>query len=117
MAREIRRLTEADKWRQDPISVIPIALGSRWGELVAPFVLLRPISSRSRTARTESRGIHRCLRRGEKLTAAVAVIRRLVVVAAEGSVTDTIRTPEQAQIGIFWGYDGTPGAGYAATTV
>src|SRR4030095_9898252 len=29
----------ANKWRQDPISDIPIALGSRWGELVAPFVL------------------------------------------------------------------------------
>lgn len=29
----------ADKWRQDPISEIPLALGSRWGELVARFVL------------------------------------------------------------------------------
>ena len=26
-------------WRQDPISQIPIALGSRWAELVAPFIL------------------------------------------------------------------------------
>src|SRR4030095_3915134 len=29
----------ANKWRQDPISDIPIALGSRGGELVTPFVL------------------------------------------------------------------------------
>jgi hypothetical protein len=28
------------KWRQDPISQIPIALGSRWAELVTPFVLM-----------------------------------------------------------------------------
>ena len=28
------------KWRQDPISQIPIALGSGWGELVTPFVLM-----------------------------------------------------------------------------
>ena len=28
-----------------------------------------------------------------------------------GSVTPTMRTPEQTQIGIYWGYDGTPGLG------
>jgi hypothetical protein len=28
------------KWRQDPISEIPIALGLRWAELVTPFVLI-----------------------------------------------------------------------------
>jgi hypothetical protein len=32
-------------------------------------------------------------------------------VAADGFVTPTLRTPEQAQIGVFWGYDGTPGLG------
>jgi hypothetical protein len=29
----------------------------------------------------------------------------------DGVTTPTLRTPEQTQIGIFWGYDGTPGMG------
>jgi hypothetical protein len=30
-------------------------------------------------------------------------------VKAYGALNSTVRTPEQTQIGIFWGYDGTPG--------
>jgi len=101
----------ADKWRQDPISDIPIALGSRWSELVVPFVLTSaaqfPIpappalsSAEFIAAFDEIKNYGGC---GNDPAACA--------VGADGAVTPTLRTPEQAQIGIFWGYDGTPGLG------
>ena len=101
----------ADKWRQDPISEVPIALGSRWGELVTPFVMRSadqfPIppppaagSPEFIAAFDEVKNYGGC---GSDPAACA--------VGADGFVTPTIRTLEQAQIGIFWGYDGTPGVG------
>ncbi len=101
----------ANKWRQDPISDIPIALGSRWGELVAPFVLTSadqfPIpappaagSSEFIAAFDEVKSYGGC---GSDPAACA--------VEFDGFVTPTIRTSEQTQIGIYWGYDGTPGLG------
>jgi hypothetical protein len=101
----------ANKWRQDPISDIPIALGSRWGELVAPFVLTSadqfPIppppaagSPEFIAAFDEVKNYGGC---GSDPAACA--------VGFDGFVTPTIRTPEQTQIGIYWGYDGTPGLG------
>ncbi len=37
---------DAGKWRQDPVSLIPLALGARWGE-VTPFVLTSPSQFRT----------------------------------------------------------------------
>ena len=101
----------ANKWRQDPISDIPIALGSRWGELVAPFVLTSadqfPIppppaagSPEFIAAFDEVKNYGGC---GSDPAACA--------VGFDGFVTPTIRTSEQTQIGIYWGYDGTPGLG------
>lgn len=100
-----------DKWRQDPISDIPIALGSRWGERVAPFVLTSagqfplpappaPGSAELIAALDEVKNYGGC---GSDPAACA--------VGFDGFVTPTLRTPEQAQVGIFWGYDGTPGLG------
>jgi hypothetical protein len=100
----------ANKWRQDPISDIPIALGSRWDE-VTPFVLTSadqfPIppppaagSSEFMAAFDEVKNYGGC---GSDPAACA--------VRLDGFVTPTIRTPEQTHIGIFWGYDGTPGLG------
>jgi hypothetical protein len=99
------------KWRQDPISQIPIALGSRWGELVAPFVLMAadqfPAPSppalnapEYAVAFDEVKNYGGC---GDDPIACEG--------AAGGSVTPTLRTPEQTRIGTYWGYDGTPGLG------
>jgi hypothetical protein len=99
------------KWRQDPISQIPIALGSRWGELVAPFVLMTadqfpvpppPALNSPQYAATfdEVKKYGGC---GDDPVACET--------ASGGSVTPTMRTPEQTQIGIYWSYDGTPGLG------
>jgi hypothetical protein len=84
-------------WRQDPISLIPIALGAHWGE-VRPFVL----------------------RRGDQLRlppppdltsdAYTAAFREVAALGGDGAPdgTPTSRTTEQTEAGIYWAYDGTP---------
>ena len=82
-------------WRQDPISLIPIALGAHWGGC-KPFVIksgsqfLAPpppalTSAAYTTAYNEAKNF-----------------------GGEGIHTATQRTPEQTFIGTFWAYDGTP---------
>ena len=99
------------KWRQDLISQIPIALGSRWAELVTPFVLIAadqfPVppppalnTPEYAAAFNEVKNYGGC---GDDPVACESEFG--------GSVTPTKRTPEQTQIGIYWGYDGTPGLG------
>jgi hypothetical protein len=83
------------KWRQDPISLIPIALGAHWGE-VTPFALLS--SSQFRVPPPPSMSS----------TAYAAAYNEVKRVGGDGIVTPTERTPEQTQIGIYWAYDGTP---------
>jgi len=93
----IEFLTSNDpgKWRQDPISLIPLALGAYWGE-VKPFVLERgdqfraPVPPRIDSA---------------DYAAAYHEVKQL---GGDGVVTPTTRTAEQTQIGIYWAYDGTP---------
>jgi hypothetical protein len=82
-------------WRQDPISLIPLALGAHWGE-VTPFVLRRPNQFRvpPPPAMTSAR-----------YTQAFNEVKRL---GGDGTVTLTDRTDEQTVIGIYWAYDGTP---------
>lgn len=93
----IEFLTSNDpgKWRQDPISRIPLALGAYWGR-VTPFVI--ETSSQFRVPappRLDSR----------EYTVAFDEVK---AVGGDGIVTSTIRTVEQSQIGTFWAYDGTP---------
>jgi hypothetical protein len=82
-------------WRQDPISLIPLALGAHWGE-VTPFVLRRSDQFRVPVppALTSNR-----------YTRAFNEVKRL---GGDGVVTPTDRTDEQTTIGIYWAYDGTP---------
>ncbi len=95
------------KWRQDPIAQQPIALGSLWGQ-VKPFVL-------------ESAGQFPAppppaLNSGAYATA-FDEVKRLGGCGSDparcspGSPTATERNSEQTQVGIYWGYDGTPGLG------
>jgi hypothetical protein len=98
---------EPGRWRQDPISQIPIALGALWGG-VKPFVLqsadqfrapLPPAldSPEYAAAFNEVKSLGGC---GNDPTGCV-----------NGTPTHTERTLEQTTIGIYWGYDGTPGLG------
>jgi hypothetical protein len=93
----IEFLTSNDpgKWRQDPISLIPLALGAYWGK-VKPFVLERADQFRTPPPpRLDS---------DEYATA----FNEVKILGGDGLVTPTIRTAEQTKIGTYWAYDGTP---------
>jgi vanadium-dependent haloperoxidase-like protein len=85
----------AGRWRQDPISHHPLALGAHWGD-VTPFVL--------RSAR-QYRAAPLPLMTSPEYTAAYNEVKRL---GGDGINTPTERTAEQTQIGTYWAYDGTP---------
>ena len=84
------------RWRQDPISLHPLALGAHWGEVRSVCCqLCKSVPNSSATIDEKSR-IRSCVSRGE------AVGRR------RDRHTDSQNTTEQTIIGIYWAYDGTP---------
>jgi len=82
-------------WRQDPISMGPLALGGRWDE-VKPF--------RMRSA-TQFRAPEPPTLTSAAYASAFGEAKRL---GGDGVTTPTVRTAEQTRIGTFWAYDGTP---------
>jgi VCPO second helical-bundle domain len=82
-------------WRQDPISLIPLALGAHWGECT-PFVV---------TSNSQFRAPPPPDMASAAYTAAYNEVKNL---GGDGVITPTQRTEEQTFIGIFWAYDGTP---------
>jgi hypothetical protein len=86
---------EPGKWRQDPISLIPLALGAYWGDL-APFVLKSAEQFRVPPPPPLS---------STEYAAAFDEVKRL---GGDGVVTPTQRTEDQTNAGIYWAYDGTP---------
>ncbi|MDC4204685.1 MAG: vanadium-dependent haloperoxidase [Candidatus Manganitrophus sp.] len=86
---------EPGKWRQDPISQIPIAMGAYWGK-VTPFVL---------TSGSQFRVPPPPAMDSPEYTAAFEEVKRL---GGDGVVTPTERTTAETEIGIYWAYDGTP---------
>jgi hypothetical protein len=82
-------------WRQDPISLIPLALGGHW-HACRPFVMQTGDQFRAPPP--------------PALTSAeyAAAYNEAKRVGGDGAVTPTERTPEQTFIGTFWAYDGTP---------
>jgi hypothetical protein len=83
------------KWRQDPISQHPLALGAYWGS-VQPFVLQSSNQFRAPTPPALNSAEY------------AAAYNEAKSIGGDGIVTPTTRTAEQTQIGIFWAYDGTP---------
>jgi hypothetical protein len=83
------------KWRQDPISQVPIALGAYWGH-VKPFVM----TSGDQFRIPAPPNLH-----SDKYTTAYNEVKAL---GGDGTITPTIRTPEQTIISTYWAYDGTP---------
>jgi hypothetical protein len=86
------------RWRQDPISQVPLALGAHWGQ-VRPLVIRS--GSQYRVPAPPNM-------RSRAYTQAYNEVRQL---GGDGVTTPTARTPEQTMIGLFWGYDGTPELG------
>jgi len=82
-------------WRQDPISLIPIALGASWGN-VDPFAL---------RSGSEFRAPAPPALDSDAYAAAYAEVRAL---GGDGMATPTLRTADETEIGIYWAYDGTP---------
>ncbi len=83
------------RWRQDPVSRNPLALGAYWGQ-VRPFVL--DSAGQFRVPPPPALG-------SQEYADAFNVVK---VLGGDGIVTPTERTPDQTFTGIFWSYDGTP---------
>ncbi len=83
------------KWRQDPISMIPIALGADWDQ-VLPFVM---------TSADQFRAPVPPALTSPEYTLAYDEVK---VLGGDGITTPTARTSEGTEIGIYWAYDGTP---------
>jgi hypothetical protein len=83
------------KWRQDPISQGPLALGAYWGQ-VKPFVLQSASQFRA--------PVPPALNSAEY----AAAYNEAKNYGGDGIITPTLRTTEQTKIGTYWAYDGTP---------
>jgi membrane-associated phospholipid phosphatase len=83
------------KWRPDPVSNNPLALGAYWG-YVRPFVVppTGTFTMAPPPALTSA-----------QYTSAFNEVKQL---GGDGITTPTVRTPEQTLTGIYWAYDGTP---------
>jgi PAP2 superfamily len=86
---------DAGKWRQDPISQAPVALGAFWHQ-VAPFVM---------QSATQFRAPPPPALGSPEYAVAFAEVRLL---GGDGIVTPSSRTDDQKEMGIYWAYDGTP---------
>lgn len=86
---------KAGKWRQDPISLSPVAMGAYWGE-VKPFVIESAKKFRAPPPPPME---------SDAYARAFNEVKRL---GGDGIHTPTDRTQDQTDIGIYWAYDGTP---------
>jgi hypothetical protein len=82
-------------WRQDPVSLFPLAIGAHWGECTT-FVLNSPTQFRAPPPPDMTSAAY---------TAAYNEAKNL---GGDGIITPTQRTEEQTFIGTFWAYDATP---------
>jgi hypothetical protein len=87
--------TEPGKWRQDPVSRVPLALGAYWGK-VKPFVLESGEQFRVPPPPALD---------SSEYAAAFGEVKRL---GGDATVTRTRRTADQTAAAIYWAYDGTP---------
>jgi PAP2 superfamily protein len=86
---------EPGKWRQDPVSRLPLALGAHWGE-VRPFTLRSGDQFRVPPPPTLDSPAY------------AAAFNEVKALGGDGLVTPTTRTDQQTFAGIYWAYDGTP---------
>lgn len=95
MDSEFHPSNKSGKWRQDPISLVPIALGAKWGH-VKPFVLKSVVQFRVPPPPAMN---------SLRYAAAFNEVKRL---GGDGIQTPTERSEDQTFAGIYWAYDGTP---------
>jgi hypothetical protein len=83
------------KWRQDPISQLPVALGAFWGD-VKPLVINSVQKFRVPPPPTLGSPTY------------AAAFNEVKALGGDGTNTQSTRTSDQTSIGIYWAYDGTP---------
>jgi membrane-associated phospholipid phosphatase len=83
------------RWRQDPISLIPLALGAHWKE-VDPFVMNSATQFRAPAPPAISSVVY------------AFSFAEVFLLGGDGITTPTFRNAEQTRIGIYWAYDATP---------
>jgi hypothetical protein len=86
------------EWRQDPISLNPLALGAQWST-VKPLVIASATQFRA------------ALPPALNSAAYAVAFNEVKALGGDGVITPTVRTLDQTIAGIYWGYDGTPGLG------
>ena len=86
---------DAGKWRQDPISQSPVALGANWNQ-VTPFVMQSATQFRAPAPPAMDSNEY------------AAAFQEVKLLGGDGINTPTLRTANQTEIGLFWAYDGTP---------
>lgn len=82
-------------WRQDPISLFPLAIGATWAG-VTPFIINSADQFRAPAPPAMT---------SPEYTLAY---NEALVFGGNGAVTPHGRTDEQTLIGLYWAYDGTP---------
>jgi hypothetical protein len=87
--------SSAGIWRQDPVSLHPLALGAQWSHC-KPFVL----NSASQFRLPPPPAMN-----SPEYAAAYNEVKNL---GGDGITTPTQRTADQTEAGIFWAYDGVP---------
>lgn len=83
------------RWRQDPVSRIPLALGGKW-HACEPFIMQSGADFRTPPPPPMN---------SAEYAVAYHEAKRL---GGDGMTTPTERTAEQTEIAFFWAYDGTP---------
>jgi hypothetical protein len=90
--------TDPGDWQPDPLHPTQKALTPGWGQ-VSPFCMVS--GSQFQVPPPPPLGS----------AAYAAAFDQVKALGGDGITTPTVRTPEETQIGIFWGYDGSPGIG------
>jgi membrane-associated phospholipid phosphatase len=90
--------TQPGQWQPDPLHPAQSAWGPDWGS-VTPFTL------------TSSSQFPVPAPPALTSQAYADAYNEVMSLGGDGITTPTLRTAEETQIGIFWGYDGSPGLG------
>lgn len=85
----------AGKWRQDPVSQVPLAIGAFWSQ-VTPFVMQSATQFRAPAPPAMTSPEY------------AAAFNEVKLLGGDGVATPTSRTDDQTEAGIYWAYDGTP---------
>jgi membrane-associated phospholipid phosphatase len=86
----------AGEWSPDPVSQKTVALGARWGELVAPFVLQSAAQFRTPAPPALASALY------------AMAYDEVKAVGGDNVTTPSVRSRDAQHMAIFFAYDGTP---------